>query len=339
MTWSCSNKAWLRFGVFATATVLGPTARSAPAQPRPTLALPVACDLAIDCAIQKYVDRAAGPERQDYRCGRITTDGHDGIDFRLRRTPDLARDIPVLAAAAGTVLRRRDGMPDTDVRSTGQALLDGKLAGNSVVIDHGDGWETQYSHLKLGSVSVRPGDKVQAGGRIAAIGMSGNAEFPHLHFELRRDGQTVDPFAPDGAAPCGTDQAGLWTAVAQRQLGYREIQVIAAGFTDAAAKALDARHEMVTPDRYKNPGMLILWGVAVGARDGDVQTFTVTAPDGAILLQRDVRVATGGLDWVGYSGLKKPASGWPPGRYSGRYELSSNGKIVEAPIANITVDP
>jgi len=88
----------------------------------------------------------------------------------------------MVAAAPGRVLRFRDDMIDVDVRDIGLNLVKGRDAGNAVVIDHGGGWETQYSHLRLGSIVVKPGDQVVAGDVLGMIGMSGRAEFPHTAF-------------------------------------------------------------------------------------------------------------------------------------------------------------
>jgi murein DD-endopeptidase MepM/ murein hydrolase activator NlpD len=64
-------------------------------------------------------------------------------------------------------------------------------AGNLVRIDHGNGLETWYAHLS--AVAVLPGQRVEAGTVIGAVGTEGNSTGPHLHFEVRVDGQPVDP--------------------------------------------------------------------------------------------------------------------------------------------------
>ncbi|MEU9452694.1 M23 family metallopeptidase [Streptomyces sp. NPDC048277] len=55
--------------------------------------------------------------------------------------------------------------------------------GNQVVVQHPDGYYTQYAHLSL--IEVRPGQDVSAGQRVGAAGATGNATGPHLHFEVR----------------------------------------------------------------------------------------------------------------------------------------------------------
>ena len=94
---------------------------------------------------------------------------HSGTDFRGKRGQ------PVLAAGDGVV------------RST--SWIGGY--GNIVQIDHGGGVVTAYAHLSR--FLVKRDDVVTAGQTIAAVGATGRATGPHLHFEIRLDGRPVDP--------------------------------------------------------------------------------------------------------------------------------------------------
>ena len=64
-------------------------------------------------------------------------------------------------------------------------------AATSSEIVHEGGYVSVYAHLE--SASVRRGQKVKAGQQIGTVGMSGNSFAPHLHYELRLDGKTLDP--------------------------------------------------------------------------------------------------------------------------------------------------
>ena len=94
---------------------------------------------------------------------------HEGLDLIV------TRGTPVLAAADGTVTRAEPS------RSTG----------NTIRIAHAGGYETVYAHLE--SMNVYVGQRVRAGDRIGAVGMSGQAFAPHLHYEVWRDGYAQDP--------------------------------------------------------------------------------------------------------------------------------------------------
>lgn len=63
--------------------------------------------------------------------------------------------------------------------------------GNIVKIDHGNGFETWYAHTS--KMYVRVGQQVKAGDVIATVGSTGNSTGPHLHFEVRLDGEYQQP--------------------------------------------------------------------------------------------------------------------------------------------------
>lgn len=64
--------------------------------------------------------------------------------------------------------------------------------GNNVIIDHGDGFQTLYSHMS--NINVGVGDDVTGGKTvIGAIGMTGRTTGPHVHFEVRKGGTLVNP--------------------------------------------------------------------------------------------------------------------------------------------------
>jgi murein DD-endopeptidase MepM/ murein hydrolase activator NlpD len=65
--------------------------------------------------------------------------------------------------------------------------------GKTVVISHGNGWETRYAHLS--SLNVSAGERVNAGQIIAANGNTGNSTGPHLHFEITKNGQRLNPIS------------------------------------------------------------------------------------------------------------------------------------------------
>jgi murein DD-endopeptidase MepM/ murein hydrolase activator NlpD len=83
----------------------------------------------------------------------------------------------------------------TPVRSVGDGVVDfaGRQNGygNVVEIDHGKSRSTLYAHLSR--IDVRPGQRVEQGQRVGAVGMTGRSTGPHLHFEFRVDGRHQNP--------------------------------------------------------------------------------------------------------------------------------------------------
>lgn len=65
--------------------------------------------------------------------------------------------------------------------------------GNLIEVDHGQGVVTRYGHMYDNGVLVRTGDRVSAGQQIGQVGSNGNSTGCHLHFEVQRDGDYVDP--------------------------------------------------------------------------------------------------------------------------------------------------
>ncbi len=63
--------------------------------------------------------------------------------------------------------------------------------GNLIIIDHGNGIETYYGHCS--KLYVKEQDNVKLGEVIGAVGSTGNSTGPHLHFEIRKDGEYVNP--------------------------------------------------------------------------------------------------------------------------------------------------
>src|SRR5665647_985188 len=132
-----------------------------------------------------------------------------GTAARYRVPGDRLDRIRLLPPVAGTVssgfgnrsVSRHAGIDilapaGTEVRaaSKGHAEYTGngmRGYGSAVILDHGEGITTLYGHL--GSIRVQSGETVPAGAVIGTVGRSGNATTDHLHFELRVDGEAMDP--------------------------------------------------------------------------------------------------------------------------------------------------
>lgn len=276
-------------------------------------AQPIACTLGLDCHIQNYFDRDPGPGTADVACGHLTYDGHDGTDFALPSFAAMERGVDVLAAAPGTVRGIRDGMPDIAISDPAAPPLQGRDCGNGVAIDHGDGWETQYCHMKQGSIAVQPGDRVETGQPLGQVGLSGNTEFPHLHLAIRQNGTELDPFAPDATTACGTAPPDtLWSA----PLAYDPFGFTGAGFATAVPEFAAIKAGLDSPATLPaDAPALVIWAAYFGPRKGDALTLTITGPQGEVIRQTIAIDRTQAIAFRAV-GKRTPPGDWPAGDYT-----------------------
>ncbi len=317
----------MRSALFACA-LLAPWLAPAIARAEVLLDWPVDCRVGITCEIQHYVDHGGGGAAKDFRCGSVTYKGHNGTDIRVLTMADERRGVAVKAAAAGQVLRVRDGMDDVSVAVTGHDAVKDRDCGNAAVIAHADGFETQYCHMAKGSVSVKPGDRVAAGQPIGRVGLSGDTEFPHLHITVRHDGQVIDPFAfgaPEGSCSGGTS---LWRPDLQPSLAYKNGTVLNMGLAPRPVTMDDidngAGAELLTTDA---PAVLA-YVRAIDLRQGDVQRLVLTGPGGTLLDRSEPPLPSNkDQTYIGV-GRKRPGGGWPPGAYAATFTVTRDGKVI-----------
>ncbi len=116
--------------------------------------------------LQGYVSSPFG-RRIDPLTGRISV--HKGVDFAAKA----GSDVVAVGAGVVTFAGRRNGY------------------GNTVEISHADGYVTLYAHNRSNTVQV--GDLVQRGQAIATVGSTGRSTGNHVHFEVTRNGELVNP--------------------------------------------------------------------------------------------------------------------------------------------------
>ena len=137
-----------------------------------------------DSAIDRELEAMAFPNRMPVAGSRVPVSSqfgtrHDPFTGRLARHTGL--DIP---APYGAPILASGG---------GRVVFSGRRGayGQAVVIDHGDGLATLYGHAS--KLLVKAGDVVLPQQKIALVGSTGRSTGPHLHFEVIRDGNRVEP--------------------------------------------------------------------------------------------------------------------------------------------------
>ncbi|PVE24532.1 M23 family peptidase [Microvirga sp. KLBC 81] len=295
-----------------------------------SLRFPVACEVGRTCFIQHYVDHIADSGIGDYRCGTLTYDGHDGTDIRVPTTAAMKAGVDVVAAADGKVLRTQDSMEDVSIMGRGRESVENTECGNGAVVDHGNGWQTQYCHMAKSSLAVKPGEMVKAGDRIGRIGLSGATEFPHLHFTVRKDGKVVDPFTSGPASQaCGAgQQASLWEPSVQSALAYQAGSVLNKGFAPGPVtmEAIESGSAEQNTPTTTSPA-LVAYARAIGLKGGDVQVLTLFDTDGKPIAQNKAPpLDRDKAQWMIFAGIRQPAGGFRPGLYRAIYRVERDGK-------------
>lgn len=304
----------------------GAIAAAVPAVAKPpVLDLPLECELGKTCYIQQYVDRDPGPGQRDFACGALANDGHLGTDIAVPTLADMDGGVAVLAAAAGKVRRTRDGMPDIDATDPLAPDLTDHECGNGVAIGHGNGWETQYCHLREGSVSVKSGQKVEAGTLIGLVGMSGLATFPHVHFSVRKGKRVIDPFLRNMTLPCGADGPSMW----REPIAYRPGGLLAIGVLDRVPDYDEVKEglpRVALPDRA--PKALVVWGYVFAGQKGDVIEVSLTDPAGKTESDRSILDKNQPFLYRAW-GKMAGAHGFSAGRWVGTVEHRRGEQLID----------
>jgi len=125
---------------------------------------------AVESESDEAAPNATGIGRMRWPAKGRVAKSRDGIDIQV------PEGTAVKAAENGVVIYAGDGLKDF---------------GNTVLVRHENGLVTVYGHAS--SLNVKRGQKVKRGDQIATSGMSGEAQAPKLHFEVRKDSTPVDP--------------------------------------------------------------------------------------------------------------------------------------------------
>jgi hypothetical protein len=231
----------------------------------------------------------------------------------------------VLAAAPGLVLRVRNGMADAPVTEASTAELDGKECGNGLVIDHGDGWETQYCHMRQGSILVEAGLRVRMGQVLGQVGLSGQTGFPHVHLSIRKDGRVVDPFDNANQQSCGGTPEPLWLdPVAYQPGGFISVGIA------PAVPVFDALKAGVPSAPVGRDTPLVVWGFLFGGQAGDMIEMVLTGPHGDVMHRGEAVLDRTQAQLFRASGTRAPAGGWPAGPYRALISLMRNGAEIDS---------
>lgn len=286
---------------------------AAPAPPPPVkFRLPIGGVPNVDWSILNYVDLDPGEGFTDYRGGNYTYHTHDAIDFMLPNFAAMDRGVPVYAAADGVVNRVVDGQFDRNTSCQGPGE-------NFVLLDHGDGWQTNYAHFRMNTIAVSPGQSVAAGDFLGYVGSSGCSTDAHLHFVVWHHEVPVETYLdpdrywlPGETVPYAGDTPG----------------VLDFGLTDAPVTTALLKER--PPDRYvfapasgQTPRF---WARVHGLPPGTELTVRWYQPNGALFGAPQTTVLTQELRYDPFTAVRGLSPASPQGAW--QVALDINGAEV-----------
>ena len=298
---------------------------------------PLVCGRADACFVQNYPDIDPSAEALDPSCGRLTYDGHDGVDVRVRAAAARA-GVAVVAPVTGVVRGARDGEADGVYRAIGRTAVTGRECGNGVAIVGDDGLEVQLCHLRRGSVVVRAGQRVIAGQQLGLVGQSGMAAFPHVHVSVRREGVAIDPGSGRALThrSCSQGSSGpsagtLWNGHARRTLPFAARSAIADwGFLESAPENAQNADLAPVARGSRTASALVFYATFAGTLAEDVQRIRIIGPNGSELLAIEETQTRNQAQMVRYAGRRTPAGGWPAGAYRAEASFWRDGALISS---------
>ena len=294
------------------------------------LGMPLDCVLGETCVIEDYPDIDPSDATADYRCGLKSRNGHSGTDFALLNFDQMTQGVRVIAAADGRVQAIRNTLPDQPyVPGTN---LNGQECGNAVRIDHGNGYQSVYCHMKLGSVRVTPGQRVLKGQLLGEVGLSGLTNYPHLHLTITQGGDVVDPFAPSQTNACSEPLETLWITTPP----YTDAGLATVGVSDAVPELQAVQSGAARRATLSSNDSLVLYAHAFHGNKHDRIEFEMSGPEG-IVFEHTARLNEDQVQLMRAYGRRAPSQGWPTGAYRGYTRLIRGDTILAVRHADVIV--
>ena len=295
------------------------------------LGIPIDCVIGETCVIEDYPDIDPSDAAADYRCGLKTQDGQNGTGFALLSLEQMRDGVSVVAAADGLVSAVRITEPDRPFAPG--TTLEGRDCGNAVRLEHANGYQSVYCHLKQGSVRVTQGQTVTAGQVLGQVGLSGRTVYPHLHLTITQREAVIDPFAPDQANACESPEQDLWLDTP----AYTDAGLFAAGVSNHVPNMEDVQSGAAAHSKLSPLEPMVLYGFAFHGDKDDTLSLVLRGPEGEVFahtasLTQDER------QFFRAFGRRPPETGWPRGAYQGTVQMIRDGRILALRHANIVVE-
>lgn len=313
----------------------------------PELKWPVHCDIGETCFITTLFDHGRGvdasglPVVLDYTGGTRSVNDYYGTQIQIYNSSIANNGAEVLSAADGTVVSVRDKLPSDPYAITVLGTRLRHSVGNSVVVDHGGGWETQYSGLMQDSVPVKLGDKVKAGTVLGKIERLATQNYPSMQFVVRYKSLPVDPFVGryTGAYHKNITRAPLWKDTFEQIAFTRDVGLIATGFSKEVPVLEKVKRSMVEETYLRtDDDQVLFWSYLFGLKVGDHVNLALYNPQGRVVARHEETLVRPQERYFAYVGRKAETEGLPVGVYRGSVTVKRAGEELLSDIDTVRVN-
>lgn len=295
----------------------------------PQLDWPVNCKLFQDCFISAYPDFKLGTDPVfpvDYKCGNRTKPGVEGVEVIFTDRKTARENKSVLAAAKGRVVYAEDGIDEGRQYSKASK----RACGNHVIVRHNESYSTKYCHMRENSISVKPGDTVEAGDILGQVGSSGATSAPKFYFEVTQENTPVDPFSGrilSKPTECfSLNDKPLWRTA----FPYPPVGIMAASFAQGYPTANEIEYDAsVTQALPRSLRTLSAWVKIFGIVKGDKETLTIVKPNGQVWHTNDRVHFADAPFWTSFASAGFKTDVWPEtGEWKAYYTLERDGETI-----------
>lgn len=282
----------------------------------PELHAPVDCSDASVCFVQILPDWAESKNNvEDFKEGVLSVEGARSTVFRATSVAQMYKGIPVKAVGRGLVRSVRANMPDFVQKD--ENYLRWRECGNGILLDLDRGWTVQYCHLKEGSLTVRPGDVVNAGDVIGYMGASGLAAYPQLEITVKHNGRFIDPYHV-------TDYTDMWKIGEVEKIPYRKAGVLHMAFLERVPTKKDmfeGFEESEVQEVLRTAKQLFFWAHVFGAEEGDILELEIEDSIGESFVKKRTQINHSSKTHYSYVGKQVKILELAPGTWVGKLRV------------------
>jgi len=242
-------------------------------------------------------------------CGQKTIPQSKLTHISLGSLSQAAQNYAVVAVADGVVEHAGDV---------------GGFCGQRIILGHDSGWKSSYCHLKPGTILVSEGAEVTQGQFLAAVGMSGQTEWPRLAFGLTRNGMVFDPFSGRSTMEgCAPRAQPLW--IGGYNPPYEPANVTGIGFTTGFPSDQEIMSGLTPlPSVTTDIRRLSLWGMMMNLARGDRIDLKIETPNRRVLKEESLTIDEDRRYFPVYFTVARHGKIWNPGQYTGTITITRN---------------